>query len=88
MFAPVGLEQYGFGMGGQGTWAVLYATEFMYANGAQVMKDGNVGMVKCKGVRRTAPAPIRGRRRKGLAALRRRRFHSNHRQAGDSEEGE
>ena len=27
---------------GQGTWAVLYATEFMYANGAQVMKDGKV----------------------------------------------
>jgi multiple sugar transport system substrate-binding protein len=35
-------NQYGFGMRGQGTWAVLYATEFMYANGAQVMKDGKV----------------------------------------------
>src|SRR5712692_10068679 len=31
-------NQYGFGMRGQGTWAVLYATEFMYANGAQVLK--------------------------------------------------
>ncbi len=35
-------NQYGFGMRGQGTWAVLYATEFMYANGAQVLKDGKV----------------------------------------------
>ena len=35
-------NQYGFGMRGQGTWAVLYATEFMYSNGAQVLKDGKV----------------------------------------------
>jgi multiple sugar transport system substrate-binding protein len=35
-------NQYGFGMRGQGTWAVLYATEFMYANGAQVLRDGKV----------------------------------------------
>jgi multiple sugar transport system substrate-binding protein len=35
-------NQYGFGMRGQGTWAVLYATEFMYGNGAQVLKDGKV----------------------------------------------
>ena len=35
-------NQYGFGMRGGGTWAVLYATEFMYGNGAQVMKDGKV----------------------------------------------
>lgn len=35
-------NQYGFGMRGQGTWAVLYATEFMYANGAQVHRDGKV----------------------------------------------
>jgi multiple sugar transport system substrate-binding protein len=35
-------NQYGFGMRGQGTWAVLYATEFMYASGAQVLKDGKV----------------------------------------------
>jgi multiple sugar transport system substrate-binding protein len=37
-------NQYGFGMRGQGTWAVLYATEFMYANGAQVLKDGKVAL--------------------------------------------
>jgi multiple sugar transport system substrate-binding protein len=37
-------NQYGFGMRGQGTWAVLYATEFMYANGAQVLKDGKVAI--------------------------------------------
>ena len=35
-------NQYGFGMRGAGTWAVLYATEFMYSNGAQVLKDGKV----------------------------------------------
>jgi multiple sugar transport system substrate-binding protein len=35
-------NQYGFGMRGAGTWAVLYATEFMYASGAQVWKDGKV----------------------------------------------
>jgi multiple sugar transport system substrate-binding protein len=35
-------NQYGFGMRGAGTWAVLYATEFMYGNGAQVLKDGKV----------------------------------------------
>src|SRR5439155_1051299 len=33
-------NQYGFGMRGQGTWAVLYATEFMYADGAQVLNKG------------------------------------------------
>ncbi len=37
-------NQYGFGMRGQGTWAVLYATEFMYANGAQVLRDGKVAI--------------------------------------------
>ena len=37
-------NQYGFGMRGQGTWAVLYATEFMYANGAQALKDGKVAI--------------------------------------------
>jgi multiple sugar transport system substrate-binding protein len=37
-------NQYGFGMRGQGTWAVLYATEFMYANGGQVLKDGKVAI--------------------------------------------
>jgi multiple sugar transport system substrate-binding protein len=35
-------SQYGFGLRGGGTWAVLYATEFMYGNGAQVLKDGKV----------------------------------------------
>jgi multiple sugar transport system substrate-binding protein len=35
-------NQYGFGLRGGGTWAVLYATEFMYGNGAQVLKDGKV----------------------------------------------
>jgi multiple sugar transport system substrate-binding protein len=37
-------NQYGFGMRGQGTWAVLYATEFMYGNGARVLKDGKVAI--------------------------------------------
>jgi len=35
-------NQYGFGLRGGGTWAVLYATEFMYGSGAQVLKDGKV----------------------------------------------
>lgn len=35
-------NQYGFGMRGAGTWAVLYATEFMYGSGTQVLKDGKV----------------------------------------------
>jgi multiple sugar transport system substrate-binding protein len=35
-------NQYGFGLRGGGTWAVLYATEFMYGNGAQVLKDGKI----------------------------------------------
>lgn len=37
-------NQYGFGMRGQGSWALMYATEFMYANGAQVLKDGKVAI--------------------------------------------
>jgi multiple sugar transport system substrate-binding protein len=37
-------NQYGFGMRGGGTWAVLYATEFLYGNGAQVLKDGKVAI--------------------------------------------
>lgn len=37
-------SQYGFGLRGGGTWAVLYATEFMYGNGAQVLKDGKVAI--------------------------------------------
>jgi multiple sugar transport system substrate-binding protein len=43
-FTKTDKNQYGFGMRGQGTWAVLYATEFMYANGAQVLKDGKVAI--------------------------------------------
>jgi len=37
-------RQYGFGMRGQGTWAVLYATEFMYASGGRVLSDGKVAI--------------------------------------------
>ena len=37
-------NQYGFGLRGGGAWAVLYATEFMYGNGAQVLKDGKVAI--------------------------------------------
>lgn len=37
-------NQYGFGLRGGGTWAVLYATEFMYGSGAQVLKDGKVAI--------------------------------------------
>ena len=43
-FTKADKNQYGFGMRGQGTWAVLYATEFMYGNGAQVLKDGKVAI--------------------------------------------
>ena len=35
-------NQYGFGLRGQDRFAVLNATEFMYGNGAQVLKDGKV----------------------------------------------
>src|SRR5207247_2220718 len=41
-------NQYGFGMRGQGTWAVLYATEFMYANGAQVLNKDGKGVINSK----------------------------------------
>jgi multiple sugar transport system substrate-binding protein len=37
-------NQYGFGLRGGGYWAVLYATEFMISNGAQVLKDGKVAI--------------------------------------------
>ena len=37
-------NQYGFGLRGGGTWAVLYASEFLYGNGAQVLKDGKVAI--------------------------------------------
>ncbi len=35
-------NQYGYGMRGGGTWALLYPSEFAYANGAEVLKDGKV----------------------------------------------
>jgi multiple sugar transport system substrate-binding protein len=35
-------NQYGFGMRGSGSWALLYPSEFCYANGAEVLKDGKV----------------------------------------------
>jgi len=37
-------NQYGYGMRGAGTWAVLYPSEFAYANGAVVMKDGKLAI--------------------------------------------
>jgi multiple sugar transport system substrate-binding protein len=37
-------SQYGFGMRGGGAWAVLYATELLYGNGAQVVKDDRVAI--------------------------------------------
>jgi len=41
-FTKVDRNQYGFGLRGSGQSAMLYATEFMYGNGAQVLKDGKV----------------------------------------------
>jgi multiple sugar transport system substrate-binding protein len=35
-------NQYGYGMRGAGTWAVLYPSEFAYANGATVLSDGKL----------------------------------------------
>src|SRR6267378_2425581 len=35
-------NQNGYGMRGGGTWALLYPSEFAYANGAEVLKDGKV----------------------------------------------
>jgi len=32
----------GYGMRGSGTWALLYPSEFAYANGAEVLRDGKV----------------------------------------------
>ena len=37
-------NQYGYGMRGGGTWAVLYPTEFAYANGATVLRDGKLAI--------------------------------------------
>jgi multiple sugar transport system substrate-binding protein len=35
-------NQYGYGMRGAGTWAVLYPSEFAYANGARVLDNGKL----------------------------------------------
>jgi multiple sugar transport system substrate-binding protein len=37
-------NQYGYGMRGAGTWAVLYPSEFAYANGATVLSDGKLAI--------------------------------------------
>src|ERR1041384_43229 len=41
-FTKADKNQYGYGMRGGGTWALLYPSEFAYANGAEVLKDGKV----------------------------------------------
>jgi multiple sugar transport system substrate-binding protein len=41
-FTKADKNQYGFGMRGSGTWALLYPSEYCYANGAEVLKDGKV----------------------------------------------
>src|ERR1041384_8049923 len=41
-FTKTDKNQYGLGMRGAGTWALLYPSEFAYANGAEVLKDGKV----------------------------------------------
>jgi multiple sugar transport system substrate-binding protein len=43
-FTKTDKNQYGFGLRGGGYWAVLYATEFLISNGAQVLKDGKVAI--------------------------------------------
>ena len=43
-FTKADKNQYGYGMRGAGTWAVLYPSEFAYANGATVMKDGKIAI--------------------------------------------
>jgi multiple sugar transport system substrate-binding protein len=43
-FTKADKNQYGYGMRGAGTWAVLYPTEFAYANGATVLKDGKIAI--------------------------------------------
>jgi multiple sugar transport system substrate-binding protein len=43
-FTKADKNQYGYGMRGAGTWAVLYPTEFAYANGATVLKDGKLAI--------------------------------------------
>ena len=41
-FTKADKNQYGYGMRGGGTWALLYPSEWAYANGAEVLKDGKV----------------------------------------------
>src|SRR6516165_4449905 len=41
-FTRTDKNQYGYGMRGSGTWALLYPSEFAYANGAEVLRDGKV----------------------------------------------
>ncbi|HEV2550687.1 MAG TPA: sugar ABC transporter substrate-binding protein [Stellaceae bacterium] len=41
-FSKAEKNQYGYGMRGAGTWAVLYPTEFAYANGAEVLNNGKL----------------------------------------------
>jgi multiple sugar transport system substrate-binding protein len=43
-FTKADRNQYGYGMRGAGTWAVLYPTEYAYANGATVLKDGKLAI--------------------------------------------
>jgi multiple sugar transport system substrate-binding protein len=43
-FTKTDKNQYGYGMRGAGTWAVLYPSEFAYANGATVLKDGKLAI--------------------------------------------
>jgi len=43
-FTKASDNRYGYGMRGAGTWAVLYPSEFAYANGAQVLKDGKLAI--------------------------------------------
>ena len=49
-FTKADKNQYGYGMRGAGTWAVLYPSEFAYANGAEVLKDGKVAINSKAGV--------------------------------------
>ena len=49
-FTKADKNQYGYGMRGAGTWAVLYPSEFAYANGAEVLKEGKVVINSKEGV--------------------------------------
>ena len=43
-FTKPDMNQYGYGMRGAGTWAVLYPSEFAYANGAEVLNNGKLAI--------------------------------------------